>query len=183
MAEAHPNQDASPTAPGASASIESVLHEERRFEPPAEFASRARIGSMQADRDLVAEAEADPDAFWGARARQELHWFTPFEKVLDWSNPPAARWFEGGTTNLSYNCLDRHLEGPRADKLALIWEGEPGDERRFTYRQLHAEVGIPIVKDSSANKCGVICSSFEVLAGLCLTEEEFIKEKPIFVKE
>jgi acetyl-CoA synthetase len=61
--------------------------------------------------------------------------------VLDWSDPPSARWFEGGTTNLSYNCLDRHLEGPRADKLALIWEGEPGDERRFTYRQLHAEVG------------------------------------------
>ncbi len=141
MAEAHPNPDASPTAPGASASIESVLHEERRFEPPAEFASRARIGSIQAYRALVAEAEANPDAFWGDRARQELHWFTPFDSVLDWSDPPSARWFEGGTTNISYNCLDRHLEGPRADKLALIWEGEPGDERRFTYRQLHAEVG------------------------------------------
>ena len=146
MAEALPNPDATPAAPAASASaasasIESVLHEERRFEPPAALASRARIGSIQAYRALVAEAEADPDAFWGARARQELHWFTPFEQVLDWSDAPSARWFEGGTTNLAYNCLDRHLEGPRADKLALIWEGEPGDERRFTYRQLHAEVG------------------------------------------
>jgi acetyl-CoA synthetase len=142
MAEALPNPDATPAASAASASIESVLHEERRFEPPAAaLASQARIGSIQAYEALVAEAEADPDAFWGARARQELHWFTPFEKVLDWSDPPSARWFEGGTTNLAYNCLDRHLEGPRADKLALIWEGEPGDERRFTYRQLHAEVG------------------------------------------
>ena len=55
---------------------------------------------------------ADPDAFWGEAARQELHWFKPFETVLDWSNPPFARWFEGGQTNLSYNCLDRHLSGP-----------------------------------------------------------------------
>ena len=60
--------------------------------------------------------------------------------MLDWSNPPFARWFEGGTTNLSYNCLDRHLDGPTAQKTALIWEGEPGDVRRFTYQELHAEV-------------------------------------------
>ena len=140
MAEALPYPDAPAAAAAASATIESVLHEERRFDPAAAFAAQARIGSIEAYRALVAEAEADPDAFWGGRARQELHWFTPFEKVLDWSEPPSARWFEGGTTNLSYNCLDRHLEGPRADKLALIWEGEPGDVRRFTYRQLHAEV-------------------------------------------
>ena len=126
----------SDTAP----TIESVLHEERTFEPPAELAARARIGSMAAYRELAARAEADPDAFWGEQARSELHWFEPFHTVLDWSTPPFARWFEGGTTNLSYNCLDRHLGGPRADKMALIWEGEPGDTRTFTYRQLHAAV-------------------------------------------
>ncbi|MCP9887075.1 acetate--CoA ligase [Cyanobium sp. ATX 6A2] len=122
------------------ATIESVLHEGRLFPPPAELATGARIGSMEAYRDLCQWAEADPDGFWGELARRELHWFEPFHTVLDWSNPPFARWFEGGTTNLSFNCLDRHLEGPRADKTALIWEGEPGDTRTFSYRQLHAEV-------------------------------------------
>jgi acetyl-CoA synthetase len=120
--------------------IESVLQEQRLFAPPADLAARARIGSMEAYRALVAKAEADPDRFWGDLARSELHWFTPFHTVLDWSQPPFARWFEGGTTNLSFNCLDRHLAGPRAEKTALIWEGEPGDTRTFTYRQLHAEV-------------------------------------------
>ena len=123
-----------------SSGIESVLQEQRLFDPPAALSASARIGSLQAYRDLVARADADPDGFWGEQARSQLHWFEPFHTVLDWSNPPFARWFEGGTTNLSYNCLDRHLNGPRADKTALIWEGEPGDERRFTYRQLHAEV-------------------------------------------
>jgi len=127
-------------ANGSRATIESVLQEQRQFAPPAALAATARIGSMEAYRALCARAEADPDGFWGDLARSELHWFTPFDTVLDWSNPPFARWFEGGTTNLSFNCLDRHLSGPRADKTALIWEGEPGDTRTFTYRQLHAEV-------------------------------------------
>jgi acetyl-CoA synthetase len=130
------------TSPAASTStgIESVLQEQRVFEPPASLAAQARIGSLQAYRELAQQAAADPDAFWGEASRRELHWFEPFHTVLDWSNPPFARWFEGGTTNLSFNCLDRHLAGPRAEKTALIWEGEPGDTRRFTYRQLHAEV-------------------------------------------
>ena len=120
--------------------IESVLQEQRVFDPPEHISSKAQIGSLQAYRQLADQAAADPDAFWGEAARRELHWFEPFHTVLDWTNPPFARWFEGGTTNLSYNCLDRHLCGPRADKIALIWEGEPGDTRTFTYRQLHAEV-------------------------------------------
>ncbi|MFM7394183.1 MAG: acetate--CoA ligase [Cyanobium sp.] len=124
----------------SSPTIESVLNEGRCFEPPAELAATARFGSMAAYRELVARVEADPDAFWGEQAREHLHWFSPFHTVLDWSNPPFARWYEGGTTNLSFNCLDRHLEGPRAEKTALIWEGEPGDVRRFTYRELHGEV-------------------------------------------
>jgi acetyl-CoA synthetase len=120
--------------------IESVLQEQRVFDPPAALAASARIGSLEAYRALAARAEADPDAFWDEQAREHLHWFEPFHTVLDWSNPPFARWFEGGRTNLSFNCLDRHLDGPRAEKTALIWEGEPGDTRTFTYRQLHAEV-------------------------------------------
>ena len=120
--------------------IESVLQEQRLFAPPPQLAASARIGSLEAYQALCSQAEADPDGFWGDLARSELHWFEPFHTVLDWSNPPFARWFEGGTTNLAYNCLDRHLAGPRAEKTALIWEGEPGDSRSFTYRQLHAEV-------------------------------------------
>lgn len=120
--------------------IESVLQEQRLFAPPAELAASARIGSLEAYRALCSKAETDPNAFWGDFARSELHWFEPFDSVLDWSDPPFAKWFTGGTTNLSFNCLDRHLDGPRADKTALIWEGEPGDSLCFTYRQLHAEV-------------------------------------------
>ena len=129
-----------PAVTDAKTTIESVLQEQRVFDPPADVAAQARIGSLEAYRALADAAKSDPDQFWGDAARRELHWFEPFHTVLNWSDAPFARWFEGGTTNLSYNCLDRHLDGPRADKTALIWEGEPGDVRRFTYRQLHAEV-------------------------------------------
>ena len=129
-----------PTNPASATTIESVLQEQRLFQPPADIAAGAAIGSLEAYRALCDRAQDDPDGFWGEQARQQLHWFEPFHTVLDWSNPPFARWFEGGTTNLSTNCLDRHLAGPRADKTALIWEGEPGDTRTFTYRQLHSAV-------------------------------------------
>ena len=124
----------------ADPQIESVLQEGRVFPPPEALAETAQLGSLQAYQALWDEVNADPDAFWARQAREHLHWFKPFEQVLDWSTPPFARWFGGGTTNLSYNCLDRHLEGPRADKTALIWEGEPGDVRSFSYRELHVEV-------------------------------------------
>ena len=120
--------------------IESVLQEQRVFDPPADLARDARISGMESYNALVEAAKSDPETFWGEAARRELHWFEPFHTVLDWDNPPFARWFEGGTTNLSYNCLDRHLNGPKANKTALIWEGEPGDVRTFTYQELHAEV-------------------------------------------
>ena len=86
--------------------IESVLQEQRLFAPPAELAASARIGSLDAYRALCSKAESDPDGFWGDLARSELHWFEPFDSVLDWSDPPFANWFAGGTTNLSFNCLD-----------------------------------------------------------------------------
>ena len=123
-----------------SIKIESVLQEERVFPPDPAMAAKARVNSLEAYRRLAEEARSNPEGFWGEAARRELHWFKPFESVLDWSDPPFARWFEGGLTNLSFNCLDRHLDGPVAHKTALVWEGEPGDVRRFTYQELHAEV-------------------------------------------
>ncbi len=84
------------------------------------------------------EAAADLEGFWGKLAG-ELHWFKPFTKVLEW-NEPFAKWFVGGQTNVSYNCLDAHLGTPRQNKAAFIWEGEPGDVRVLTYQMLHREV-------------------------------------------
>ncbi len=119
--------------------IESILHEERLFPPPAEFAQNARIKSMEEYQALYDRALADPCQFWAEMAEQELHWFEKWHTVLDWQ-PPSARWFVGGKINLSYNCLDRHLSTWRRNKAALIWEGEPGDSRTLTYAQLHREV-------------------------------------------
>ncbi|MCG8421584.1 MAG: acetate--CoA ligase [Proteobacteria bacterium] len=118
--------------------IESVLHEKRVFEPAKEFAQRARIKSMTEYEALYKRAEEDLEGFWGDVAR-ELHWFEPWSQVLEW-NLPDSRWFVGGKTNISYNCLDRHLITERRNKAALIWEGEPGDQRILTYQQLHREV-------------------------------------------
>src|SRR6185369_15544871 len=115
--------------------IESVLQEERIFPPPPEFSEQAHIKSMEELESLRAEADANPEAFW-ARMAEELHWFRKWDTVLKW-DPPHAEWFGGGRINISYNCLDRHLSTWRRNKAALIWEGEPGDTRTFTYQQLH----------------------------------------------
>ncbi len=87
---------------------------------------------------MYKESIEDPEKFWATAAR-ELDWFKPWDKVLDW-NLPSAKWFVGGKLNLSFNCVDRHALGPRANKTALIWEGEPGEIRRLTYAELHVEV-------------------------------------------
>ncbi len=118
--------------------IESLQHEERLFSPPSDFSATAHIKSTADLEQLRAEASADPEKFW-ARMAEELYWFKKWDQVLRWS-PPHAEWFVGGKTNVSYNCLDRHLTTPRRDKIALIWEGEPGEQRTLTYQQLHAEV-------------------------------------------
>jgi acetyl-CoA synthetase len=122
----------------ATPSIDSVLSESRVFAPPESFARTAHIRSMADYRRLADEARKDPAAYWGARAREELYWKEPFQTVLEW-RPPHARWFIEGKTNLSYNCLDRHLE-KKGSKVALLWEGEPGEVRKLSYRDLHAEV-------------------------------------------
>ena len=122
----------------ATPNIESILQEERVFPPPEGFAQQAHIKSMAELEQLRAEANADPEAFW-ARMAEELHWFKTWDTVLKW-DPPHAEWFGGGKINVSYNCLDRHLRTWRRNKAALIWEGEPGENRTFTYQQLHIEV-------------------------------------------
>jgi acetyl-CoA synthetase len=148
----------------SSSSIESVLVEKRSFPPPAEFAQRAHVQSLADYEAMYARAAQDPAGFWAERAN-ELTWASPWQQVLDWKLPddrgqpiePArsdaktgnpgprefpwdAKWFVGGTLNLSVNCLDRHVASWRKNKAAIIFEGEPGDSRVLTYGQLHREV-------------------------------------------
>ena len=118
--------------------ITSVLKETRSFPPTAEFAAAAHVKSLAEYEALYAKSEADPEGFWAEEAKS-LSWLKPFDRVLEW-NEPHAKWFVGGKLNVSANCLDRHLVGPRRNKAALIWEGEPGDVRVLTYQMLHREV-------------------------------------------
>src|SRR6185369_1441929 len=125
--------------------ITSVLTENQLFPPPKEFSRRAHIKSMAEYRKLYNESIRSPEKFWAKQAKQELVWFKPWKKVLEWKTP-FAKWFVGGQTNVSFICLDKHLNTPTANKAAIIWEGEPADDgkpgevRVFTYRQLHHEV-------------------------------------------
>jgi len=128
-----------------SGNIECHLQETRVFPPPPEFAAASAVKSMDEYRTLHRESLENPEAFWGKQANEQIEWFEPWKKVLEW-NLPNAKWFTGGKLNVSYNCLDKHLGTPLANKAAIIWEGEPettgpgGDERVITYRQLHRMV-------------------------------------------
>jgi acetyl-CoA synthetase len=117
-----------------STGLSSLLQEDRLFAPPPAFAAGAHVS----DASVHERAAADPLGYWADWAR-ELHWFEPWTEVLQWE-PPHAKWFVGGRLNAAFNCLDRHLDGPRRTKPALVWEGEPGDRRSYTYEQLHREV-------------------------------------------
>ncbi|MDR7568431.1 MAG: acetate--CoA ligase [Armatimonadota bacterium] len=117
------------------ATIQALLQETRRFPPPPEFAARANVN----DPRIYEEAERDPEAFWARYAEQELRWFRRWDRILEW-NAPWAKWFVGGRLNVCDNCVDRHVEGARRTKAALVWEGEPGDSRVLTYQDLHREV-------------------------------------------
>jgi acetyl-CoA synthetase len=121
-----------------ASNITSVLKEKRLFPPSPDFAARAHIKNLNEYEKLWQRAKDDPEGFWGEQAK-ELSWFKPWHKVLTW-NEPFAQWFVGGQINVSYNCLDRHLTGPRKNKAAIIWEGEPGDSRVLRYQDLHREV-------------------------------------------
>ena len=114
--------------------LDVLLTETRRFPPPEHFGE----GAVVSDRRLYESASADRLAFWESWA-EKLDWFKRWHTVLEWE-PPHAKWFVGGKLNVCHNCLDRHLDGPRRNKAALIWEGEPGDVRVYTYWSLHREV-------------------------------------------
>jgi acetyl-CoA synthetase len=123
------------------ADIESLLKEKRVFKPDPEFARAANWNKKTVD-EYRKLGQKNPERFWAKMAKEHVTWFSPWKKVLDWK-PPFAKWFVGGTLNVSYNCLDRHLEGEgawRRNKAAIIWEGEPGDTRVLTYAELHREV-------------------------------------------
>src|SRR5258708_33760892 len=121
-----------------ASSIDSILQEQRTFEPPPEFSQHAHIKNLAEYERLYKESIDDPDKFW-SRIAGQLHWFKKWDKVLEW-NCPWAKWFVGGQINLSYNCLDRHVQTSRKEKAAIIWESEPGEIRKLTYADLHREV-------------------------------------------
>ncbi len=118
--------------------ITSLLQEGRLFYPPRDFQEQAHIRSLEQYRALYVRSLEDPEGFWAEMA-SALHWFRRWDRVLQW-DPPQAQWFLGGQTNLCYNCVDRHLQSWRRNKAALIWEGEPGEERVLTYQDLYREV-------------------------------------------
>src|SRR5438045_833430 len=117
-----------------NAEFSDLLREDRSFPPTAAFRQQANAN----DEGLYAEAERDPEAFWSGFA-SELEWMKKWDRVLDWQ-PPNAKWFLGGKINASVNCVDRHVRGPRRNKAAIIWEGEPGDRRTLTYFDLYRQV-------------------------------------------
>ncbi len=133
--------------------IDSVLKEQRVFEPPDEFRAGAQIKSRAEYERLYKEAKDDPEGFW-AKIASELHWFKPWDRVLEWKLP-FAKWFLGGELNISDNCLDRHVATWRKNKAAILWEGEPGDSRTLTYQQLLREV----------SKCANVLKSLGVKKG------------------
>jgi acetyl-CoA synthetase len=122
----------------STSTITSVLKESRSFPPSAEFSSRAHVKNLAEYEALWQRAKDDPEGFWAEEARS-LEWAQPYSRVLEWKDP-HAKWFLDGKLNVTANCIDRHLSGPRRNKPAIIWEGEPGDVRTLTYEQLHREV-------------------------------------------
>ncbi len=115
-------------------SLANLLKEERRFAPPAELAANANVTA-----EAYEQAKADRLGFWAAQARR-LTWATEPTETLDWSNPPFAKWFKDGSLNVAYNCVDRHVEAGNGDRVAIHFEGEPGDSRAITYAELKDEV-------------------------------------------
>lgn len=122
-----------------SGQIDHVMNEERTFPPSDDFRAQAAIQSLDQYQELYDQAKNDPEGFWREIGNEELHWFEPFHTVLE-GVTTDAKWFVGGKTNISYNCLDANIANGNGQKKAIIWEGEPGDTRTLTYTELHAEV-------------------------------------------
>src|SRR5512142_508727 len=113
-----------------SETLANLSSETRQFPPPEQIAADANVKA-----DAYQEAAADRLAYWATQA-ERLTWAKKWDQVLDWSNPPFAKWFIGGELNVAYNCVDRHVEAGHGDKVAIHWEGEPGDTRAITYADL-----------------------------------------------
>ena len=126
--------DPTTSTTGADSALDNLLAENRTFPPSPEFAAEANLGEEAYQR-----AEDDPDAFWKEQA-ERLTWEKPFTEVLDWSDKPHAKWFADGTLNVAVNCVDRHVDAGLGDRVAIHWEGEPGDSRSITYAELKSEV-------------------------------------------
>ncbi len=151
-------------------SITSVLTETRVFPPPPEFARQAHVTSLEQYESLWNWAKDDPEGFWAEQAKA-VHWFKTWDKVLDWSDAPFAKWFVGATTNASYNCVDRHCEGPNKNKAAIIWEGEPGDRRVLRYQDLQREVSkfANVLKGLGVKKGDVVAVYMPMVPELAIT--------------
>ena len=121
-----------------SPGISNLMKEDRVFPPPPDFAANAHIKSMDEYKTMHARSLADPDGFWGEAASQ-FHWFKKWDRVVDW-NLPDAKWFVGGETNICYNCLDLQIERGLGDHTAILFEGEPGDVQKLSFRELHQEL-------------------------------------------
>ena len=117
----------------------SKMSHPQKYKPAASFVKHASFRIPSRYKSMHQESLRQPEKFWGRIGKQELAWFTQPKKILDWKSP-FAKWFVGGKLNVSFNCLDRHLEGSRRHKAAIVFEGEPGDVRVLTYQQLHDEV-------------------------------------------
>src|SRR5262245_60472487 len=126
-------------AAASGGQIDTVMQEKRLFPPLKEFASRARIKSLEEYEALWDAAASDRPAFWADLAREELHWFRPFTRALVW-NEPFAEWFVGGQTNVCYNCLDRNIAAGLGDRTAIHYEGERGDRMELSYNDLFEHV-------------------------------------------
>ncbi len=135
-----------------SDNIESNLQEQRTFSPPEGFQRQAKVSDTSEYERMYRQSLDDPDTFWGDAAN-ELHWFKTWDQVMEWDEP-FVKWFVGGKTNLAYNCLDYQVEQGRGDKKAILWEGEPGDERKVTYSELLKEVSkfANVLKDRGVAK-------------------------------
>ncbi len=144
--------------PSGSGDIDVLLHTEQTFPPPPEFAAQANAS----DPGIYERANEDPEAWWASWA-EKLDWIEPLDEVLDWSDPPFAKWFAGGKLNVSANCLDRHVAAGAGDRVAYHWEGEDGTKREITYawlldetaedRQRHASRSGSARATSSASSC------------------------------
>jgi acetyl-CoA synthetase len=151
-------------------SITSMLDEKRKFAPPADFVKKAHVKSLDEYKAMYSKSEKDFEGFWAEQAEKYLTWYKKWDKVHEW-DPPFAKFFQGGLINIAYNCLDRHLENGKADKVALIWEGEPeGDSKTFTYRQLTEEVGkfANVLKKHGIKKGDRVCLYMPMIPELAI---------------